>query len=136
MIADDIIPASTAGQPNQLECVVIVMNQQERILNDVIQWTIYKSATGISKFEFLAPEVNYVSDGATEAVAAEPLECVEEQLCNAVCIFGGRLVSISASIHYLTNFATALWFPDTSGVMKSVSKDKKILTTSELILPW
>lgn len=79
-------------------------NSREKILNDVIDWNILtNSSTGteIREFEYLAPLVDSVAVNATSAKARDNIRCVEKQLCEVVCIFGGRFVVTLFSLWHL-----------------------------------
>ena len=64
-------------------------SDREVTLNDAISWTIQASNEQPKNFEFLAPEVNPPGT-STEATATETKECVMNQKCEVVCLFGGR----------------------------------------------
>ena len=89
LTANDSIPPSSAGVTNGMLCNVRVAGDI-LTLNHVIDWTIADSNKTIVEFEVLAPPAVLNLTSSDTATALNPMTCVAGQICEVLCIFGGR----------------------------------------------
>ena len=91
LTANDSIPLSSAGVTNEMLCNVRVAGSPGSVtLNHVIDWTIADSNKTIVEFEVLAPPAVLDPTSSDTATALNPMTCVAGQICEVLCIFGGR----------------------------------------------
>ena len=93
LTANDSIPPSSAGVTNEMLCNVRVAGSPKSVtLNHVIDWKISDSNRTIPEYwQFLAPPAVVLDPTSTyTATALNPMTCVAGQICEVLCIFGGR----------------------------------------------